>query len=36
VYEPAPEIGAHNKEIYCERLGLSEEDLAELQKAGVI
>ena len=36
VREPAPEIGAHNKEIYCERLGLSEEDLAELQKAGVI
>ncbi len=34
--EPAPEIGEHNKEIYCERLGLSEDYLTALQKAGVI
>jgi len=36
VREPAPEIGEHNKEIYCERLGLSEDYLTALQKAGVI
>ncbi len=34
--EPAPEIGEHNKEIYCKRLGLSEDYLTALQKAGVI
>jgi crotonobetainyl-CoA:carnitine CoA-transferase CaiB-like acyl-CoA transferase len=30
------EVGAHNEEIYCGRLGLSRDDLADLQKRGII
>lgn len=30
------EVGAHNEEIYCGRLGLSRDDLADLQTRGII
>jgi CoA:oxalate CoA-transferase len=33
---PAPLLGEHNEEIYCDRLGYDREELRELQKAGVI
>jgi len=33
---PGPEIGAHNHEILCGRLGLSEEKLTELKARGVV
>ena len=29
-FEPAPELGQHNKEIYCDLLGHSETELAQL------
>lgn len=31
-----PALGAHNKEVYCDRLGLSEKELRQLQNASVI
>jgi formyl-CoA transferase len=31
-----PELGAHNREIYLERLGLAPRELEELQRAGVV
>lgn len=33
---PAPRLGEHNHEIYCNHLGLSPEDLAKLRQTGVI
>ncbi len=33
---PGPEIGAHNHEILCGRLGLSEETLTELKARGIV
>ena len=33
---PAPQLGEHNEEIYCGRLGYSREDLEALRRAGVI
>jgi crotonobetainyl-CoA:carnitine CoA-transferase CaiB-like acyl-CoA transferase len=32
----APQLGQHNEEIYCGRLGYSRQDLAKLKEAGVI
>ena len=34
--EPAPTLGQHNREIYCERLGFSAEDLMRLRHNDVI
>ena len=34
--ESPPTIGEHNREIYLEELGLSEERLAELESSGVV
>jgi len=36
VYFRAPLIGEHNKEVYQDKLGLSDKNMAELRKAGVI
>jgi len=33
---PAPHLGQHNYEVYCDELGLSADDLALLQAAGVV
>jgi crotonobetainyl-CoA:carnitine CoA-transferase CaiB-like acyl-CoA transferase len=33
---PAPLLGEHNEEVYCHRLGFSQEDLARLAGAGII
>jgi len=33
---PAPLLGQHNEEIYCQRLGYSPEDLASMYQAGII
>jgi crotonobetainyl-CoA:carnitine CoA-transferase CaiB-like acyl-CoA transferase len=31
-----PELGAHNEEIYCGRLGLSTDDLRALKARGIV
>ncbi len=36
IYRPAPTLGQHNREIYCDELGLSEAELHTLQAGGVI
>ncbi len=36
IRRPAPLLGEHNEEIYCEKLGYSREDLVKLRGAGVI
>jgi CoA:oxalate CoA-transferase len=34
--EPSSPLGAQNREVFCERLGLSEEEFEDLSRAGVI
>ena len=37
IESPGPvEVGAHNEEIYCGRLGLTREDLAALARKGIV
>ncbi len=36
VWRPAPRLGEHNEEVYCERLGFSRMDLVDLRRAGVV
>jgi crotonobetainyl-CoA:carnitine CoA-transferase CaiB-like acyl-CoA transferase len=33
---PAPLLGQHNKEIYCDRLGYTREDFVKLRESGII
>ena len=33
---PAPMLGQHNEEVYCQRLGITEQELSKLADAGVI
>ena len=33
---PAPLLGEHNREIYCDRLGYSEQDLVAMRRTGII
>lgn len=33
---PAPLLGQYNKEIYCDRLGYTREDLVKLRESGII
>jgi CoA:oxalate CoA-transferase len=32
----APRVGEHNQEVYCEKLGLSQDELAALQQRGIV
>ncbi len=36
VNHPAPMLGQHNREVYCDELGLSPDDLARLTETGVV
>jgi len=36
VKHPAPLLGQHNKEIYCDRLGYTREELVKLRESGII
>jgi len=36
VSRPAPTLGQHNKDVYCEQLGYSQEKLVKLAQAGII
>lgn len=36
INRPAPLLGEHNEEIYCERLGLSKEELRKLKEAKIV
>ena len=35
-HRPAPTLGQHNEQIYCQRLGYSRSDLTKLRQAGII
>lgn len=34
--KPAPQLGEHNQQVYCEMLGLSQRELVQLQQEGVV
>jgi len=36
IHRPAPLLGQHNEEIYCKRLGYSQEELTSMYQAGII
>jgi crotonobetainyl-CoA:carnitine CoA-transferase CaiB-like acyl-CoA transferase len=36
VYRPAPLLGQHNEEVYCQRLGYSRQELTRMTQAGII
>lgn len=36
VDNPAPLLGEHNEEVYCQRLGYSREELSQLRRGGII
>ncbi|MFO8010360.1 MAG: CoA transferase, partial [Dehalococcoidia bacterium] len=36
VERPAPTLGQHNEQVFCDRLGYSKEQLIDLRKAGII
>ncbi len=36
VNSPAPRLGQHNREVYCDELGMSLDDLAQLTAAGIV
>ena len=36
VNSPAPTLGQHNREVYCDELGLSADELARLAAEGVV
>ena len=36
VRQPAPLLGEHNEEVYCQRLGYTKEDLAKMRECGAI
>jgi crotonobetainyl-CoA:carnitine CoA-transferase CaiB-like acyl-CoA transferase len=36
IRRPAPLLGQHNEDIYCEKLGYSRQELVKLKEAGVI
>jgi len=36
VNTPAPKVGAHNEEVYCQLLGYSQHELGELRAQGII
>ncbi len=36
IRRPPPLVGEHNREVYCDELGLSRQKLAALKKRGVI
>jgi crotonobetainyl-CoA:carnitine CoA-transferase CaiB-like acyl-CoA transferase len=33
---PAPRLGQHNEEVYCDRLGYSHGELSRLAEAGIV
>jgi CoA:oxalate CoA-transferase len=36
IKSPAPLLGEHNKEIYCQMLGYNDQDLVKMRQAGII
>ena len=36
ISRPAPLLGQHNREVYCDQLGYTAEDLVNLRGAGII
>ena len=36
IRKPAPLLGQHNNDVYCERLGYTKKELAKMREAGII